>query len=792
MSLAHLKERLSQISRKRSEDTFTFDITECKNLKHPEEWLEYIQHVKDNVGFPNDLTQHKVLSDLFDKAFQELNSSNHKNNEAYAQLFVSYARLKSNYVPEDAIMLFNQARAIVRKFAMVHIASAQFELERDNPSKAKKILEKALLFESKPKEDIEAALKKLKQGEKEIYHSPPARKHDDGDKLVRKGSSGSESSEELRPMSQLTDNISANLTANSTFSIPAKCHTLPKAEPEQTPVVKVESSVKKGLTRYSRSTPVLNSEKRRNVNIGLPARVKKINLPFEPMMDEEEEMNTMDSFKPLDNTKGVSFSSHAHTSGYLSMTADSTIPMDTKPPEIPKIEVSEEKSVIELPKDTIPKPTLAPRTEVQETPNNKGPPPVSTPMPNMKMITVNDVQYAVLGVMGKGGSSKVYQVFDNNHKIKAIKCVDLNNANDIIVEGYKNEIKLLKRLQYCDQVIKMYDSEYKQDENQLYVLMECGNEDLASFFRSRTKNRRQLSDNLICFYWEVMLEAVQALHKEGIIHSDLKPANFLLVGGNLKLIDFGIAKALQQDKTSVILETQIGTLNYMSPEAIMDSCGESQGQGKPKFKIGVKSDVWSLGCILYNMVYGRTPFQHLKHDLFKLQAIINPDFPIEFPDIPNKHLIDVMKRCLNRDPKSRPSIDELLLHPYLKANKQGKEETTPPPAEKLNNKKMEALINTLADQYALSPGGIRNLIHKTIDSNQKTPESIPVQKMHSGSDGQVPTVNKPVNPIKPRPLAQRQDAQVKHIRTPLTSLNLNDFPSSSQDAASRQKKLSGT
>ena len=61
------------------------------------------------------------------------------------------------------------------------------------------------------------------------------------------------------------------------------------------------------------------------------------------------------------------------------------------------------------------------------------------------------------------------------------------------------------------------------------------------------------------------------------------------------------------------------------------------------FQIGVKSDVWSLGCILYQMVYGRTPFQHLRHNFSKLQAIINPDFPIEFPDIPNKHLIDVMR-----------------------------------------------------------------------------------------------------------------------------------------------------
>ncbi|XP_060594055.1 dual specificity protein kinase TTK-like isoform X2 [Ruditapes philippinarum] len=784
MSLAHLKERLSQISRKRSEDTFTFDITECKNLKQPEEWLEYIQHVRDNVGFPNDLTQHKVLSELYDKAFQEMSSSNHKSNETYAQLFVNYARLKSTYIPEDAIMLFNQARAIVRKFAMVHIASAQFELERDNPGKAKKILEKALLFETKPKEDIEIALKKLKEGAKEIYVSPPRRKHDDTEHLSRKGSSGSESSEELRPMSQLTDNISANLSANLSFSVPpARSHSQPKVELEPPLPLKVETSVKKGMTRYSRSTPLLNSEKRRNINIGLPARVKKINLPFEPMLDEEEEMNTMDCFKPLDNTKGVSFSSHAHTSGYLSMTADSTIPMDTKPPEVPKIEVVEQ-NMVEPPRDTLPKPVITPRLDVQETPNNKCLPPVSTPMPNMKMITINDVQYAVLGVMGKGGSSKVYQVFDNNHKIKAVKCVDLNNTNDSIVEGYKNEIKLLKRLQYCDQVIKMYDSEYKQDENQLYVLMECGNEDLASFFRSQTKTRRQLSDNLICFYWEMMLEAVQALHKEGIIHSDLKPANFLLVGGNLKLIDFGIAKALQQDKTSVILETPVGTLNYMSPEAIMDSCGDSQGEGKKKYKIGVKSDVWSLGCILYNMVYGRTPFQNLKHDLFKLQAIINPDFPIEFPDIPNKHLIDVMKRCLNRDPKARPSIDELLNHPYLKANKQGKEETTPPQSEKLIDKKMEAFISSLADQFALSPGGIRNLFHKTIVSDQKSPNAMPSQKSHQGNGGQMHHFNKPAKPVP--------EAQVKHLRTPLSSLNLIDTQSSGQDAVSRQRKASGT
>ena len=68
-----------------------------------------------------------------------------------------------------------------------------------------------------------------------------------------------------------------------------------------------------------------------------------------------------------------------------------------------------------------------------------------------------------------------------------------------------------------------------------------------------------------------MLECVKVVHDAGIVHTDLKPANFVLVKGALKLIDFGIAKAIPNDTTNIARDQQIGTLSYMSPEALCDA-----------------------------------------------------------------------------------------------------------------------------------------------------------------------------------------------------------------------------
>ena len=95
----------------------------------------------------------------------------------------------------------------------------------------------------------------------------------------------------------------------------------------------------------------------------------------------------------------------------------------------------------------------------------------------------------------------------------------------------------------------------------------------------------------------VAVQAVDTIHEDRIVHSDLKPANFLMVEGVLKLIDFGIAKAISSDTTSIARESQVGTLNYMSPEAILG--GQNNIRGCGPMKVCIAHTIYTV----YEYVY---------------------------------------------------------------------------------------------------------------------------------------------------------------------------------------------
>ncbi|KAL5328818.1 hypothetical protein ACEPPN_002326 [Leptodophora sp. 'Broadleaf-Isolate-01'] len=284
-------------------------------------------------------------------------------------------------------------------------------------------------------------------------------------------------------------------------------------------------------------------------------------------------------------------------------------------------------------------------------------------------ITINNNAYQRLECIGRGGSCRVYRVMSENFKIWALKKVSLADVDEQAVRGFKGEIDLLRKLSKVDRVVQLRDWEVNEAKQTLSVLMEFGEVDLDTILKRRIHTEHPTFDaGFTLFHWKEMLECVAAVHQHDVVHSDLKPANFLLVKGSLKLIDFGIANVIQDDTINVHREHQVGTPNFMAPEALSFARADTAqpvGAGK-LVKLGKPSDIWSLGCILYLMVYGEVPFAQCRGNLQKAVLITNPNHVITYPStgiggvcVPSG-FIKTLKACLTFDQFQRPDIEALL------------------------------------------------------------------------------------------------------------------------------------
>ncbi|PAA71103.1 hypothetical protein BOX15_Mlig015005g1, partial [Macrostomum lignano] len=273
-----------------------------------------------------------------------------------------------------------------------------------------------------------------------------------------------------------------------------------------------------------------------------------------------------------------------------------------------------------------------------------------------QLVSLGDYQLRVLREIGRGGFGTVSLVASTKGEFFALKDTRLEGEGSI---EEQKELKYLQLLKDSGKVVKLFAHEIRN--NRLLLLIEYGDCDFAKFLSANPG----LPLSGVAFYWEQMLLCVQAMHSVGCVHMDLKPANFVLCRGLPKLIDLGAAHVLDQSVTSDMLKNEVhATLGFMAPETIVWSPDE-----KPIFSR--KSDVWSLGCILYLMLWGSTPFAHLKDFPSLAYQLRHGRDPVPLPDWLPRHRSDTgfalstalaacLTGCLIRDRPARFGVKQLL------------------------------------------------------------------------------------------------------------------------------------
>ena len=202
-------------------------------------------------------------------------------------------------------------------------------------------------------------------------------------------------------------------------------------------------------------------------------------------------------------------------------------------------------------------------------------------------------RYTLERELGAGGMATVYLATDVRHDREvAIKVLHPELSASIGAERFEREIKLAAKLQH-PHILGLYDSG-ETDKLLYYVMPFVKGESL----RDRLNREGQLTiDDAI----QIALEVADALghaHAQGIVHRDIKPENILLSGGHALVADFGIARAATEAGGHKLTQTgmAVGTPVYMAPE---QAVGDA---------VGPTSDLYSLGCVLYEMLSGEPPF----------------------------------------------------------------------------------------------------------------------------------------------------------------------------------------
>ncbi|PWN33078.1 kinase-like protein, partial [Meira miltonrushii] len=265
--------------------------------------------------------------------------------------------------------------------------------------------------------------------------------------------------------------------------------------------------------------------------------------------------------------------------------------------------------------------------------------------------------YEPIGVIGSGTFGvirKVKRVTDG--KVFAQKELHFERMSDRDRKMIVSEVNILRTLTH--QNIVRYEERFVDRENGiLYIIMEyCQGGDLGSTIRECRKTKKLLTEEVVLSYLSQMIQGLDACHNAPtspsrvILHRDLKPENIFLDGEQtVKIGDFGLSKEVAAHSFAC---TYVGTPYYMSPELAAGA------------HYDVKSDIWALGCVAYELCGLRPPFDATTQAELtrKIQLGHVPELPRGY----SRTLGDMIRSMLCLDPSKRPTTRTLMQHPLIR------------------------------------------------------------------------------------------------------------------------------
>jgi NIMA (never in mitosis gene a)-related kinase len=260
---------------------------------------------------------------------------------------------------------------------------------------------------------------------------------------------------------------------------------------------------------------------------------------------------------------------------------------------------------------------------------------------------MNDFQ--IISKLGEGAYSTVFKVKRNiDNQIYALKKVKLLNLSEKEKENSLNEVRILASVK-SNFVVSYKEAFFDEKDNTLCIVMEFADRgDLYQKIVQHKKSAQFFEESDI---WQIFIQLVKglkALHDLKILHRDMKSANvFLFSNGSAKLGDLNVSKVARRG----LGYTQTGTPYYASPEVWKDKPYDN------------KSDVWSLGCVLYEMITLRPPFR--AQDMEGLFKKVCKGQYSRIPDRFSDDLFTIVQFLLQVNPATRPSCEQILNHPVV-------------------------------------------------------------------------------------------------------------------------------